>query len=97
MDKIVHEFHERQQPIHVPQIIEKPYIVEVSRPQHLIHYKEVPVEVQTNRNVPVRTIIDELKEVTKEVHHHNEVQIIKDRVKEIVKQSTEYIQKEIEK
>lgn len=73
MDKIVHEYHDKMFPVHMPQIIEKPKIIEVNTPQHFIHYKEMPVEVQTTRNVGVRTIIDEIKEVTKEVHHEHEV------------------------
>lgn len=39
MDKIVHEYHEKLYPIHVPIIVEQPYLVEVSKPQHYIHYK----------------------------------------------------------
>ena len=84
MDKIVHEYHERTLPIHVPKIIEQPYLVEVNTPQHYIHYKEIPVEVQTNRNVPVRSFVDQIKEVEKEVHHQTEVKIIKEIIKEIV-------------
>lgn len=39
MDKIVHEYHERSFPIHVPKYIEQPYLVEVNTPKHYIHYK----------------------------------------------------------
>ena len=61
MDKIVHEYHDKLFPIHVPKIVEQPFIIEVNKPQHYIHYKEVPGEVQTNRNVPIRSIIDQIK------------------------------------
>ena len=39
MDKIVHEYHQQLQTIQVPKIVEMPYIVEVSKPQHFISYK----------------------------------------------------------
>jgi benzoyl-CoA reductase/2-hydroxyglutaryl-CoA dehydratase subunit BcrC/BadD/HgdB len=85
MDKIIHEYHNILHPIHVPKIIEQPYIVEVNKPQHYIHYKEIPVEVQTNRNVPVRSIFDQLKEVNKEVEKTVSVEMVSEKLKEIVR------------
>jgi hypothetical protein len=97
MDKIVHEYHDRMYPIQVPKIVEQPVIIEVNKPQHYIHYKEIPVEVQTNRNVPVRSIFDQVKEVQKEVHHEREIEIVRERLKEIIKESKHFIEKEVEK
>lgn len=97
MDKIVHEYHDKLYPIQVPKIVEQPVIIEVNKPQHYIHYKEIPVEVQTNRNVPVRSIFDQVKEVEKEVHHEREIEIVREKLKEIIKENTQFIEKEVEK
>lgn len=55
--------------VEVSKVIEQPYLLEVAKPVHIVHYKEVPVEVGVNWNVPVRTVVENLQEVTKEVHH----------------------------
>ena len=39
MDKIVHEYHEKLNPIRIPHIVEHTQILEVSKPEHFIHYK----------------------------------------------------------
>lgn len=59
--------------------------MEVNKPVHLVHYKEIPVEVTTFRENLVRDIVQEIKEVTVEREKIVEVENTKEVVKEVIK------------